>query len=473
MAITTNNLISRQTVGSAGAASITFSNIPATFTDLRLVWSGRTDYAGVTNTMNILLNSASTTFTLKTVFGDGTTADTQSSSTNQYVGWIPGSTATASTFGNTELYIPNYTSSNQKSFSVDTVTENNATAVYNGLIAGLWSGTSAINSITLNPRDGNWVQYSTFSLYGISSNTSTQNTSVPSATGGDVITTDGTYWYHAFKASGTFTPLRALTADCLTIAGGGGGGSQYGGGGGAGGLSYSASNSLTATNYTVTIGAGGLGVIPTTGGGSDGDGKGTNGSNSQFGSLTAATGGGGGGRYRDSNANNVIRNGADGGSGGGGGAGTNASYVGSGGTGSQGNNGGSGGAYGSPINSYRGGGGGGVSVVGGNANSSGGGTGGNGSSTYSSWGSATSTGQNVSGTYYFAGGGGGGNGGDSYPSGGAGGYGGGGAGGNNASGTAGTANTGGGGGGQGAGGVGAGYQGANAGSGIVIVRYAV
>ena len=314
MAITTNNLISRQTVGSAGAASITFSNIPATFTDLRLVWSGRTDYAGVTNTMNILLNSASTTFTLKTVFGDGTTADTQSSSTNQYVGWIPGSTATASTFGNTELYIPNYTSSNQKSFSVDTVTENNATAVYNGLIAGLWSGTSAISSITLNPRDGNWVQYSTFSLYGISSNTSATASSVPQATGGDVITTDGTYWYHQFLYSGTFTPLKALTADYLIVAGGGGGagagGSGGGGGGGAGGMKTSTGLSLTTTAYTCTIGAGGAGglgqLAPTVG---------TIGNTSSFNSIST-TGGGYGGKQ----GNAPVSNGGNGGSGGGGGA---------------------------------------------------------------------------------------------------------------------------------------------------------
>ena len=43
MAITTNNLISRQTVGSAGAATVTFSNIPQGFTDLRIVASTRAD----------------------------------------------------------------------------------------------------------------------------------------------------------------------------------------------------------------------------------------------------------------------------------------------------------------------------------------------------------------------------------------------------------------------------------------------
>jgi hypothetical protein len=58
-------------------------------------------------------------------------------------------TATANTFGNTEFYIPNYTSSNYKSFSVDGVTENNATAAF-ALYAGLWSNTAAITSFRLN-----------------------------------------------------------------------------------------------------------------------------------------------------------------------------------------------------------------------------------------------------------------------------------------------------------------------------------
>ena len=459
MAITTNNLISRQTVGSAGAASITFSNIPATFTDLRLVWSGRTDYAGVTNTMNILLNSASTTFTLKTVFGDGTTADTQSSSTNQYVGWIPGSTATASTFGNTELYIPNYTSSNQKSFSVDTVTENNATAVYNGLIAGLWSGTSAINSITLNPRDGNWVQYSTFSLYGISSNTSTQNTSVPSATGGDVITTDGTYWYHAFKYSGTFTPLKALTADCLVLSGGGGSAWESNGAagaGGAGGLVYTSSVSFgNGNSYTATVGAGGAGATVASTSGVNGVVSSLTGTGI---SLTASVGGA---------KSNFRANGSTGGSGSGGSGDT--AVTGGSGTSGQGYAGGTG------LVNVGGGGGGGAGGVGSNSSSGYGGVGGAGTNTYSTWASATVTG--VSG-YYAGGGGGGTYGTDSPSSPVAGGTGGGGTGGGKNSGASipagnGTTNTGGGGGGM-AGQVGwPGAAAGSGGSGIVIVRYAV
>jgi hypothetical protein len=78
-----------------------------------------------------------------------------------------GNGATASTFGNGEVYIPNYAGSTNKSMSADGVSENNGTEAYTDLIANLWSNTSAITSILLYPDSGTWQQYSTATLYGI------------------------------------------------------------------------------------------------------------------------------------------------------------------------------------------------------------------------------------------------------------------------------------------------------------------
>lgn len=429
MAITTNNLISRQTVGSAGAASITFSNIPQTFTDLRLVSSLRGDANTVD--MTYTFNGLTSNQSQKLLRGNGTAA---ASGTDTLIyGLQNASTYTASVFSNQEIYIPNYTSANYKSMSLDGVTENNATTSYTYLEAQLWSATAAITSIGLVAGgSGSFTQYSTFSLYGISSNTSTQNTSVPSATGGDVITTDGTYWYHAFKYSGTFTPLKALTADCLVVAGGGGGNTGAAGGGGAGGLLPFTSQSFATSAYTVTVGAGGAGDAT--------------GSDSQLGSLTLVKGGGVGGGTT----------GGTGGSGGGGGGGSGTSGGAA--TSGQGNAGGAGANLAYPLDA--GGGGGGKGAAGAVGTSATGGAGGAGTNTYSTWASATSTG--VSG--YYAGGGGG----YGRTTSGAGGSGGGGACSTSAGATPGTANTGGGGGSfAAAGGSSAG------GSGIVIVRYAV
>jgi len=311
------------------------------------------------------------------------------------------------------------------------------------VIVGMWRNTAAVTSLTFTPPT-TFAVGSTFNLYGIAS----ASKLAPKATGGDTIATDGSYWYHAFRASGTFTPSVALTCDVLVVAGGGSsggvhsGGALGSGGGGAGGVVYAAAQSLlSGTAYTATVGGGGAGVSTSA--------VGIKGTNSTFASLTAAVGGGLGATYNG--------NGGSGGSGGGGSG--NGSGQGGAGTAGQGFAGGGGDSSGA------GSGGGGAGAIGGPNSSNSGGNGGVGINTYSTWHSATGTG--VSG--YIAGGGGGG----SYANlqvGGNGGSGGGGngEGSNNLTPTNGTANTGGGG-----GGVHSINPSKSGGSGLVIVRYAV
>lgn len=445
----------------ASAASVTFSNIPQTgYTDLKLVISARTSQAtgGAWGDLAIKFNNSTANLTARYLYGTGSAAASATGTTIDVHGTT--SSNTASTFGNVEVYIPNYTSSNFKSISIDDVTENNATSSLTFLNAGLWSNTAAINEIAIySPNSYSILQYSTFSLYGLAA-VGTTPVIAPKASGGSVIATDGTYWYHAFRTSGTFTPATGLSCDVMVAAGGGGGGSGGGGsndgaGGGAGGFRVLTSQTLTSQGYTVTVGGGG-----TSGSGARG-GVGTNSSFAGSGFTTITASGGGGG------ATTLNSAGLAGGSGGGA-AGTG------GGTGTVGT--GNAGSY-SPVEGYAGGlgasdgasydnagGGGGATAVGVAANAAGGGAGGAGSSAYSSWASATATG--VSSAY--AGGGGGA--GFSTKLAGAGGTGGGGAGsngnGNNA--TAGTTNSAGGGGGGGINGIGG-----LGGSGIVIIRYAV
>jgi hypothetical protein len=156
-------LIETVTVGSGGAASITFSSIPATFTDLYLVMSLRNTVA--TSTGTLALNTGGI-YTRRRLLGDGSSASSDTPSSDYL---CSSSTDTASTFGTTGIYIPNYTSSVAKSYSVDTVSENNATTAYQILIAGLWSGTDAVTTITLTPQgaSADWAQYSSASLFGV------------------------------------------------------------------------------------------------------------------------------------------------------------------------------------------------------------------------------------------------------------------------------------------------------------------
>lgn len=159
--------ISTITVGSGGAASIDFTSIPATYTDLKLVVSGRTNRALYTwDTLNFTLNGSGTGFTAKYLQGEGSTAI--SGSGNNML--VNGASATTSTFSSIEMYLPNYSSANYKSISIDNVTETNATTnAFTVLQASLWSNSAAINQITLTPAFGSFNQYSSATLYGIKS----------------------------------------------------------------------------------------------------------------------------------------------------------------------------------------------------------------------------------------------------------------------------------------------------------------
>ena len=159
-------LIQTLTVGSGGAASIDFTSIPQTFTDLVILFSGRSNRNAIFDNIRVQPNGATTGVSSRMLYGNGSGA---SSFTEAYVsGYTGGNNATASTFGNSSIYIPNYTSSNQKSFSIDSVSENNGTEAQQVLTAGLWTGTSAITSIILDQGDGTtWLQYTSASLYGI------------------------------------------------------------------------------------------------------------------------------------------------------------------------------------------------------------------------------------------------------------------------------------------------------------------
>jgi hypothetical protein len=85
------------------------------------------------------------------------------------VGQVTDNSKTASVFGDTEIYFPNYASANLKAYSVNSVTEHNGTTAYINIIAGSWSGTSAINRITVSPALGtSFMQHSSAYLYGIS-----------------------------------------------------------------------------------------------------------------------------------------------------------------------------------------------------------------------------------------------------------------------------------------------------------------
>lgn len=161
----TYTLIQSVTVGSGGAASIEFGSIPQTYTDLKLVLSVRSsDGSG---SLRVQPNGLTTNLSSRRLEGSGSGASSTSDGSIIFVYAVTLSSYTASVFSNIEIYIPNYAGSTNKSVSADGVMENNATEAYQNLVAGLWSNTSAITSLTLARSTGTFVQYSSASLYGI------------------------------------------------------------------------------------------------------------------------------------------------------------------------------------------------------------------------------------------------------------------------------------------------------------------
>lgn len=430
---------------SSNTSSITFSNIPTTFTDLVLVCSARSawtsdEYEAVGFRFNgDSSNNYSTTF----VAGNGSSAASFRESTQpQITARMNPSTSSNTAFSSIIVQIQNY--SNATTNKTVLIRSNSSVEFYEiAANVGTWRSTSPITSLFVGNARANLVAGSTFTLYGIKA-AAAQFIPV-NAAGGDYAVSDGTYAYHVFRSSGVFSPAKSLSCDILVV-GGGGGGSTGGGGGGQ--FATFSSQSISTTSI-ITVGAGGAGGTDST--------VGSNGGSSQFGALTASIGGGGGGTLAGSN-------GVSGASGGGGG--TNDSTGFSGGSGTAGFEGGSG----SMRNGGVGGGGGGGGAGAGGSNAGVGNAGAGGVGTYSSLSNAlsgpTNTGQLSGGNYYYAGGGGGGANTSTQAGGGLGGGGTGFKASPASGGSSGTANTGGGGGATW-------NQGSifHGGSGIVIVRY--
>ena len=162
-------LIASSTVGSGGASSIDFTSISSTYTDLCLRLSVRTSDASVVGGVTVQFNSDTTSgnYTWKRLYGDG--VSTVGSDSNLSFILISAANNTSNTFGNGEMYISNYAGSSAKSFSADSVSENNGSSAYVCFGAGKWSGTAAISSIKVISSAGNFVQYSTAYLYGVKS----------------------------------------------------------------------------------------------------------------------------------------------------------------------------------------------------------------------------------------------------------------------------------------------------------------
>ena len=166
----TFELIASSTVGSGGTANITFSSIAGTWTDLLIKLSAASNRA-VNDTFNLTFNGSGSSYSGKALYGNGTAPGSFATSSAKVGDLSANGTNYSNVFANDEIYVPNYTSSNYKSVSADTVLEANATGAEMTLIAALWSNTDAITSITIEPNVGSLLlEHSTAYLYGVNKN---------------------------------------------------------------------------------------------------------------------------------------------------------------------------------------------------------------------------------------------------------------------------------------------------------------
>lgn len=168
----THKLIQTISVATSTQASIEFTSIPQTFTDLVLFVSCRTDQSSTTSNMLFQFNGdTASNYYSRVLWGNGAsvTSDYADPASYVYAGPVfSGSVSSSNLFGNATIYIPNYTGSASKTSNIEGVTEDNATTRYVAFSTGRWSGTSAITSIKVfSGGSANLVQYSSASLYGI------------------------------------------------------------------------------------------------------------------------------------------------------------------------------------------------------------------------------------------------------------------------------------------------------------------
>jgi hypothetical protein len=165
----TYELIGSVTVGAGGASNISFTSIPSTYTDLLVRFSARTssNYGSVFAQTDMSLNSTGYTAD-RVLFGTNGTAYSNTGGVGTTYG-VTSNTATASTFGNSDIYVPNYAGSAQKVSSSDGVSESNSATSICSINVTRFNVTSAVTSLTITPTSsaGGWVQYSTAYLYGI------------------------------------------------------------------------------------------------------------------------------------------------------------------------------------------------------------------------------------------------------------------------------------------------------------------
>ena len=156
---------------SSTTATVTFSSISGSYTDLILIISGRSTYAGSISDSRLKINSdTGTNYSNTSLYGDGSAAgsDRFSNSTFGSAGfWFPAANTTSGIYSATTVQFMNYSNTTTyKTWLVKNGNNSNLAGLPHFNV-GLWRSTSAITQLDISLATGSWASGSTFTLYGI------------------------------------------------------------------------------------------------------------------------------------------------------------------------------------------------------------------------------------------------------------------------------------------------------------------
>lgn len=158
--------IATTTLGSS-SASITFSSIPSTYTDLRIIFVGT---GSSTSSKRLRFNSDSgANYSSMNLTGDGTSATSGGYTSDTSIRWasLLTDSTTIPILGTIDIF--SYTGSTYKTVLFNTSSDQNGSG-YTLTGVGIWMSTSAITSITLLYNDASTYNTGTIAtLYGIKS----------------------------------------------------------------------------------------------------------------------------------------------------------------------------------------------------------------------------------------------------------------------------------------------------------------
>jgi len=163
--------IATVTVGSGGTSTITFSSIPSTYQHLQLRAIAACNQAGTDFRPSLQINSdTSASYANHQIYWEGSSVNAQaftSSTVIDRLGYMPGSSSLANTFGAFIMDFLDYSNTSKyKTIRSLNGHEENSAGKYSAYASGLWMSSSAINTLTFTVAGGgNFIQYTQFALY--------------------------------------------------------------------------------------------------------------------------------------------------------------------------------------------------------------------------------------------------------------------------------------------------------------------